>query len=195
MDSFEPKKLALLRILQILERYTDCEHSLKHDEIVKKLESDYNITVERKAIGRNISLLQDAGYDIETTKKGSYLASRLFDDSELRLLSDSVLASRHITAKHSKELIEKISSLSNKYFKSHIKNVYSVNDWNKSENIALFYNIETIDEAIKNNRKIKFEYNKYGTDKKLHRSAIHIASPYQMILHNQRYFLMAFQEK
>ena len=138
MDSFEPKKLALIRILQILERYTDCDHPLKHEEIVKKLENDYSITVERKAIGRNISLLQEAGYDIETTKKGSYLNSRLFEDSELRLLSDSVLASQHITASHSKDLIEKIASLSNKYFKSHIKNVYSVNDWNKSENVACF---------------------------------------------------------
>ena len=195
MDSFEPKKLALIRILQILEHYTDCDHPLKHDDIVKKLESDYSITVERKAIGRNITLLQESGYDIETTKKGSYLNSRLFEDSELRLLSDSVLASQHITATHSKDLIEKIASLSNKYFKSHIKNVYSVNDWNKSENVALFYNIEIIDEAITRNRKIKFDYNKYGLDKKLHRSARHIASPYQMILHNQRYFLMAYQEK
>ena len=195
MDSFEPKKLALIRILHILERYTDCNHPLKHEEIAKRLESDYSITIERKAIGRNIALLQDAGYDIETTKKGSYLNSRLFEDSELRLLSDSVLASQHITVRQSKELIEKIATLSNKYFKSYIKNVYSVNDWNKSENVALFYNIEIIDEAITKNRKIKFDYNKYGTDKKLHRSAIHIASPYQMILHNQRYFLMAYQEK
>ncbi|MDD7212607.1 MAG: hypothetical protein SPG94_00240 [Candidatus Enterosoma sp.] len=153
MASFEPKKLALIRILQILEQYTDSDHPLKHDEIVKKLENEYGITVERKAIGRNIALLQDVGYDIETTKKGSYLNSRLFEDSELRLLSDSVLASQHITAKHSKELIEKIASLSNKYFKSHIKNVYSVNDWNKSENVALFYNIEIIDEAITKNVK------------------------------------------
>ena len=195
MDSLEPKKLALIRILQILKQYTDFDHPLKHDEIVKKLEIDYGIAVERKAIGRNLSLLKEAGYEIETTKKGSYLASRLFEDSELRLLSDSVLASRHIAAKHSKELIEKLATLSNKYFKTHIKNVYSVNDWNKSENVALFYNIEIIDEAIEKRRKIRFEYNKYGADKKLHRSAVHIVTPYQMILHNQRYFLMAFQEK
>ncbi len=195
MDSLEPKKLALIRILQILKQYTDFDHPLKHDEIVKKLEIDYGIAVERKAIGRNLSLLKEAGYEIETTKKGSYLASRLFEDSELRLLSDSVLASRHIASKHSKELIEKLATLSNKYFKTHIKNVYSVNDWNKSENVALFYNIEIIDEAIEKRRKIRFEYNKYGADKKLHRSAVHIVTPYQMILHNQRYFLMAFQEK
>lgn len=195
MDSLEPKKLALLRILQIMERYTDCNHLLKHEEIVKRLESDYGIVVERKAIGRNLSLLKEAGYEIETTKKGSYLASRTFEDSELRLLSDGVLASRHITAKHSKELIEKLASLSNKYFKSHIKNMYTVNDWNKSENVALFYNIDVIDEAIEQRRKIEFDYNKYGADKKLRRSATHIVSPYQMILHNQRYFLMAYQER
>lgn len=195
MDSFEPKKLALIRILHILERYTDSSHPMTHDEIINKLYNLYGISVERKAIGRNISLLQDAGYDIETTKKGSYLNSRVFEDAELRLLSDSVLASQHITAKHSKELIDKIASLSNKYFKSHIKNIYSVNDWNKSANVALFYNIDIIDEAIETNRKIKFDYNKYGLDKKLHRSVFHIVSPYQMILHNQRYFLMAHQEK
>lgn len=148
MQSFEPKKLALIRILQILERYTDSAHPMTHDEITNKLDLMYNVTIERKAIGRNIALLQDVGYDVETTKKGSYLNSRLFEDSELRLLSDSVLASQHITAKHSKALIEKLSTLSNKYFKSHIKNVYSVNDWNKSENVALFYNIEVIDDAM-----------------------------------------------
>ncbi|MCH5316238.1 MAG: WYL domain-containing protein [Eubacterium sp.] len=195
MDSFEPKKLALIRILHILEAYSDCDHPLTHDEIVKRLDALYGITVERKAIGRNISLLQEAGYDIETTKKGSYLNSRLFEDSELRLLSDGVLASQHVTAKHSKELIEKLATLSNRYFKSHIKNVHSINDWSKSENVALFYNIDIIDEAISKSRKIKFDYNKYGLDKKLHRSAIHVVSPYQMILHNQRYFLMAYQEK
>ena len=80
MVSFEPKKLALIRILQILEQYTDSDHPLKHDEIVKKLENEYGITVERKAIGRNIALLQDVGYDIATTKKGSYLNSRASGD-------------------------------------------------------------------------------------------------------------------
>ena len=195
MDSFAPKKLALIRILQILETYTDCSHPLTHDEIVEKLDLLYNIIVERKAVGRNIALLKESGYDIETAKKGSYLNSRLFEDSELRLLCDSVLASRHITAKHSKELIEKLATLSNKYFKSHIKNVYSVHDWNKTQNSTLFYNIEIIDDAISENKKIRFDYNKYGEDKKLHRSATHIVSPYQMILHNQRYFLMAYHKK
>ncbi len=195
MDSFEPKKSALIRILQILETYSDSNHPVTHKEIEKKLDTDFNIFVERKAIGRNITLLQDVGYDIVTTKKGSYLNSRLFEDSELKLLVDGVLSSRHISAGHSKQLIEKLASLSNKYFKSNIKNVFSVNDWNKTENKELFYNIEIIDEAIENRRQIIFDYNKYQRDKKLHKTATHIVSPYQMILHNQKYYLMAYHEK
>ena len=195
MESFESKKLALIRVLQILERHSDCEHPIKHDKIGALLESEYGLVIERKAIGRNISLLNEAGYEIETTRKGSYLVERTFDDSELRLLIDGVLSSKHITPKQSKTLIDKLCAQSNKYFKKHVKNIYSVQDWNKTENVAVFYNIEIIDEAIETCKKIKFEYNKYGADKKMHRSAIHTVSPYQMILHNQRYYLMGYNEK
>ena len=195
MESFEPKKLALIRILQILKKHSDYDHPLTHDNIVVLLEKEYGIFVERKVVGRNISLLNEAGYYIETTKKGSYLAERTFDNSELKLLIDGVLSSKHITPTQSKELIEKLVCEGNKYFKNSVKNVYSVNDWNKTENVAVFYNIDIIDEAIENEKQIKFNYNKYGADKKMHHSASHVVSPYQMILHNQRYYLMGYNEK
>ena len=51
-----------------------------------------------------------------------------------------------------------------------------------------------MDEAIDSKRQIRFEYNKYGADKKLHKTRVHYASPYQLILHNQRYYLMARNE-
>lgn len=192
MDSLEPKKLALLRILQILQDDSDCDHPLKQEEIADILTKRYGIEIERKAIGRNLSLLREAGYDIESDKRGSYLAERTFEDSELHLLIDGVLASQHVSAKHSKELIEKISSLSNRYFRRHIKNVYSVNDWNKTENKTLFYSIDVIDEAIEREKEVEYDYNKYGADKKLHKTSVQKISPYQLILHNQRYYLMGY---
>ena len=195
MASLEPKKLALLRILQILEKHSDYDHPLTHDTIVNLLEKDYGLVIERKAIGRNISLLNEAGYEIETTKKGSYLVERTFEDSELKLLIDGVLSSKHITPSQSKTLIEKLCAQSNKYFKKHVKNIFSVQDWNKTENVAVFYNIDVIDAAIDSGKQIQFDYNKYGADKKMHHSATHTVSPYQMILHNQRYYLMAHNER
>ena len=81
MSEFEPKKLALLRILQILEYYSDADHQLKQEDIAKRLSIDYGIDIERKAIGRNLSLLKEAGIEIESTRKGCYLAERTFENS------------------------------------------------------------------------------------------------------------------
>lgn len=143
MESFEPKKLALIRIWQILKEYSDYDHPLTQDDVARHLESDYGIVIERKAISRNISLLKEAGIEIESRRAGSYLEGRDFEDSELKLLIDGVLCSKHITAKHSKDLIDRLCGLSNKYFRSHVKNIYSVNDWSKTDNQALFYNDRT----------------------------------------------------
>ena len=194
MDSFEPKKLALLRIYQILRDYTDYDHPLMHVEIADYLESDYGIVLERKAVSRNISLLKEAGFDIQTDKRGTYLDAREFEDSELHMIIDAVLSSKHITAKHSKDLIDRICGLSNRYFRSSVKHVYSVGDWGKTENQALFYNIELVSSAIEHGKQLHYEYNKYGLDKQLHKTSQQYVSPYQMILHNQRYYLMAYSE-
>ena len=194
MESFEPKKLALIRIWQILKEYSDYDHPLTQDDIARHLENDYGIVIERKAISRNISLLKEAGIDIESRRAGSYLEGRDFEDSELKLLIDGVLCSKYITAKHSKDLIDRLCGLSNKYFRSHVKNIYSVNDWSKTDNQALFFNIELIDTAIEQKLRVAYDYNKIGIDKKLHKSSCQVVSPYQLILHNQRYYLMAYSE-
>ena len=108
MPTLEPKKLALLRIWQILLKHSDYDHPLTQEDIIDYLYKEYGIEMERKAIGKNISDLRDAGIDIGSRRAGSYIDSRDFEDSELRLLIDGVLQSKHITAKHSKDLIEKL---------------------------------------------------------------------------------------
>lgn len=188
----EPKRLALLRILQILQKHSDYSHPLTQESIVTLLDSEYGITIERKAVGKALADLRDADVDIVSCRAGSYLARRDFEDSELKLLIDGVLQSKHITARHSKDLIDRLCGLSNKYFRSHVKNVYSVNDWSKTENQALFYNIDIVDEAIASGRQVQYDYNKYGMDGKLKKSSFQRISPYQLILHNQRYYLMGY---
>ncbi len=195
MNNFEPKRLALLRILDILKYYSDFDHPLTQEDIINYLEKDYGIVIERKAVGRNISLLKEAGIEIESDKRGAYFNNQLISDSELHLLIDSILASKHISQNQSKSLIDRVASLSNKYFKKHIKNTYSLSQRGKVHNEELFRNIEIIDEAIEQNKKVKYVYNKYALDKKLHKSADHIVSPYQLLLHNQRYYLMSLDDK
>lgn len=194
MEGLEPKKLALIRIFQILKDNSDFEHPITREEIATRLENEYGILMERKAISRNISLLQEAGVEISSKHEGSYLNVRQFEDSELHMLIDGILSSKYITATHSKDLINRLCGLSNKYFRSSVKHIHSVNDWSKTDNQALFYNIELIDKAIEQGFQIEYDYNKYGIDKKLHKSSHQVISPYLMILHNQRYYLMGHSD-
>ena len=177
----ENKKLALLRILEILQENTDCDHMLTHSEIAEKLLSEYGIEIERKAVGRNISLLLEADYDIVTTKRGVYLNERKYEPSEIRLLIDGVLSSRHVSLRHSRDLIEKLANEENKYFRKNIKHIYSVNDFNKSDNTEVFYSIDIVHEAIEKGKMVEYNYNKYDADKKLHKTSFQRISPFQLI--------------
>lgn len=45
-DSFEAKKLLIVRIMQILEYYSDVNHPLTQEDIINKLYKDYGIEAE-----------------------------------------------------------------------------------------------------------------------------------------------------
>ena len=49
--------------------------------------------VSRTAVWKVINQLKEAGYEIESTRAGSYLDSRELEDAELRMLIDGVLSS------------------------------------------------------------------------------------------------------
>ena len=196
MEGGESKKLALLYILEILKNETDLDHPLYQEDIAERLASRYGIPLERKAIGRNLALLADAGYDIVNNARGTYLATRDFEPSELRLLIDSVLFSKHIGPSHSTALVEKLSALGGKHFAYHRRHTAPtvVNERNKNAHGQLFFAIDMADEAIERGRRLCFTYQRHGADKKLHKSSEHITSPYQMLLHNQHYYLMAYSD-
>lgn len=191
MQAYEPKKLLILRILEILTEYSDCDHKLRQADVITYLKSRYGIECERKAVARNIEYLQRAGYDIVTDGTGCYLACKKFEPGELRLLIDSVLSNRNVCKTHTKQLIEKLTLEGGKHFKSYARHVVNLDDWQKDDNYEYFYDIELLCEAIEKNRQITFGYNSYGADKKLHprRESGYCASPYQLFLKNGRYYV------
>ena len=188
----ETKKLALLRILEILQRETDESHPLTHGEIVQLLKNDFGIEIERKAVGRNISLLLEADYDIVTTKRGVYLNASKYEPSEIRMLIDGVLSSQHIGHSHARSLIEKLASERNKYFRKNIKHIHALSEYSRGDNLEVFYSIDIVHDAIEVGKMVEYDYNKYGPDKNLHKTSFQRISPYQLILHNQRYYLMGY---
>lgn len=214
MYTKQPKKMLIMNILSILKKYSDENHRLSQKEIKDLLEREYDMKVERKAIKRNLMNLLDSGYDIEcaeavrVNKNGEeeiiytdWYLDRRFSDSELRLLIDSLLFSKHIPYSQCKELIEKLEGLSNCYFKSRVKHIQTLPD-NAPKNTQLFYTIEVLDEAITKGRQVSFHYNEYGTDKKMHPRIKedglvreYLVNPYQMVATNGRYYLICNYDK
>lgn len=198
MGDGQIKKLYILYFLEILQKYSDVEHPLMQKDIMELLQKEYGVSCERKAVARNLGNLQDMGYEIvHVEKKGYYLKSRPFEDSELRLLVDSVMASRHIPETQAKELMEKLISQSSIYFKKQMRHVHNIGRMEHDEGNQLFYTIEQISRAIEEKQKIAFYYNKYGPDKKLHptSSSRHLVNPYQIVVANGRYYLIGNVDK
>jgi hypothetical protein len=145
------KKALPLCILQILKDYSDSDHPLTYKDIIRKLQQDYGVEATRNTIGPNLSLLCEIGYDISTYEenaKGAYLATREFDDMELRVLIDSVLISKYIPANDAKHLVEKLEGLSNVQFRGRMKHLYTLNQGRHQRNREFFYSLSIIDEAI-----------------------------------------------
>lgn len=185
------KKLLILLILKVLEKHSDALHHLTQQEIMRLLEIEYGMKCDRRSVKSNILDLIDLGYDINIDD-GYYLASREFDDAELRMMIDSVLFSRHISQRQGKRLIEKLKNQSSKYFQAKITHVRSLPDLSHMNNSHLMVVIDTLNDAIDAKKRVEFSYNIYGTDFKLHpkQKKPYLVSPYQMVANIGRYYLI-----
>ena len=195
MEFVDNKKATILLILKILKNETDERHKLTQQEIINRLRKDYGIEMERKAIGRNLRMLQDAGYDVVITQKGAYLRKNIFDESELKFLMESVLASRSLDEKIAMGLLEKLRGLANKHDKD-IKDIYERRkDIRYAVNEEYADTVKTLDHAIREEKVIVFDYIYYKCDKELKEEPKRImASPYYLIVNNQKHYLIAYDE-
>ena len=188
------KKYTLLLYYEILRKHSDPEHPLSEARIMELMDRE-GVTVNRNNVERNMGFLMEAGVDVEHArglKGGYYLTERKFTEAELRLLIDSVLASRHISNTNSKKLIGKIEDLASDSFRHQMTHVKMVDAFEKTENEELFKSIGIIDRAISKKKAIHFDYMKYGSDKKMFCSSSPTVTVLQMILQNQRYYLVSY---
>ncbi len=187
----QDKKALNMLILEILEQYTDSDHPLTQMEIVDLLEKNYGVPCTRQTVKNNLMLLGEMGYEI-SMEDGIFLMSRQFENAELRMLIDSVLFSRTLSGKQAKRLIEKLTGLGNKYFRAKVKHVCHLPKLIHSDNKQVLLNLDVLNDAIEQERKVSFTYNSYGKDFKLHprREEPYIVNPYQMVANQGRYYLL-----
>lgn len=190
------KKMLNMLILKILQKYSDEQHALTQQDIIKLLEINYGMECDRRSIKNNIQSLKEMDYDI-SMEKGYRLLSREFDDAELRILIDSVLFSKSISTRQAKGIIDKICKTASTYFNAKVSHISNLPDLNRTMNKQAMYSLDVINDAIDEHKKISFIYNTVGTDLKLHsrREEPYIVNPYQIVANNNRFYLIGNYDK
>lgn len=190
------KKMLNMLILELLKEYSDSDHRLTQQEIIRLLKVHYGMKCDRRSVKNNVILLQEMGYEIDMTE-GYYLVVREFEDSELRMLIDSVLFSNNLTTNQANGLIAKLKKLGNKYFDVKVSHVCNLFELHHGDNNQVMYSVELLNDAISLQKKVSFIYNTYGKDFQLHQKneKAYIINPYQMVANNGRYYLVGNYDK
>ncbi len=194
-------KVKLIRILEILHD-TDESSPLTALQIGRKLKA-YGIDAERKSICRDINILiDDLGYDIIAPKLGErhgyYMASRDFEDWELKILIDAVWSSKFLTKDSADKLFKKLMNLTNAESAKILRTVTPVKNTLKGKSFSTKGNIAELLKAIKHNKQITFQYTYTDTDlkHKLRRDGhCYIINPYALIWQNEQYYLIGNYDK
>ncbi len=198
MENKGNRKLKLLIIKDYLEKYTD-EENLVTTELLLKMLLEQGISCERKSVYTDIAALKEYGMDIDTSKRGYKLLSRDFELPELRLLIDAVQSANFITAKKSRELIKKIETLCSDSQAEILQKQVYIDNRLKCTNEEIYYNIDMINKAVSQNRKISFTYAKRRVDGESREIVSDgkelVVSPYALIWSNDHYYLVANNQK
>jgi len=193
MPKPERTKQKLLVLLNILRQETDEEHHLNAQQLMALL-ANRDIHAERKSLYRDIQVLMDYGLDILRDRDGYYIVSNTFELAELKLLADSIQCSRFITEKKSRELIQKLGTLTSRYHASELRRQVHLVGRSKSSNEQIYYNIDAIYSAIRQNSEITFDYMNHRSDGSQYRRGIYTASPYGLCWDSENYYLLAHRE-
>ena len=179
---------------------TDEEHTITVPEMIAEL-GKLGISAERKSVYDDLEYLKLFGLDVcsrKTRTHDYFIGSREFELPELKLLVDSVQASKFITHKKSMELISKIEKLTSEANAKKLHRQVFVTNRVKTVNETIYYNVDKIHDAIAANKQITFKY--YDLDvnrKKVYRKNgdRYTESPVALTWDDENYYLITYKEK
>lgn len=198
MSKNTDSSIKLLVLYDILLKSTDEEHALSTNEIIDELK-ERGISVSRKVLPSDIDLLNKYGYEIRSFVKKSryyYAVHQLFDTAEITMLADVIKASK-LTQSRKETIINKLYSTIGIYKDTATDNIIFV-DTKKYGNSSIIYNIDAIETAIKQKKKVSFVYfhldenkNKvYHKDKQRY-----IFNPLTLIWSKDNYYLLCYDDR
>ena len=199
MPKSDNQKLKIFYILDYLQKNSHETHPVRASDLIAMLDRQHNISCDRKTVYSDVAALQEYGVDIVSLpgkNGGYYIASRNFELPELKLLIDAVQSSKYLTEKKSRELIEKLLTQCNEQDAKLMKRNVLVSGRVKSMNETIYYSVDSIQEAIAQNRQITFRYFDWDFGgKRKYREKAYIASPYGLCQDNENCYLLALSDR
>lgn len=201
MAKSQGQKRKLLYLMQIFLEQTDEWHPLTLHQLQEQLESQ-GIRVERKTLYDDIEELRAFGMEIirQPRPVAYYLAGRLFEMPELRLLVDAVQSSRFITDRKSRQLIGKVESLASRFQAQELQRQVYVTGRIKTMNESIYYNIDGLHDAIARQKQVSFRYFEWVLDREQGRlcrqyrrgGRRYRVSPWALAWDDENYYLVAY---
>ncbi len=213
-----PTKDRMLVLLQTLQQRSDDESYLTTAELRAVLEAEGH-ECSIRTLRRDIRALQNCGYEIDIreteglTTKYAYL-SRPWSRPELQILVDAVCAAQFIPKKRSEDLIRKLSVMAGPSHEKELVPQILISERVKAKNKNMIYSVQAIRQAIDRDKKIRFKYLQYDTEKKQvpkqetdapdkgkgsgkkgARDKEYVVSPYATVWNNDRYYLVGWSDR
>ena len=172
----------------------------KNAKAIQKFLAQHNIEASEKTIYNDIvRLREDFAVPVEynASKWGYYITKPEFEPHELRLMVDSIQASKFITQKEAATISQKIVRLADVYTKDSLTRHAYVSGRVRSKNEDVVREAGRIHQAIAENRKIAFRYFHYTPDRLnpkqySKKGDKYIVSPYALLWDNGNYYLYAY---
>ena len=229
----EHQKIKPYIVLEYLMKYSDEGHAISAKDIADYLNGDCGIDAERRSIYRDIDEINKVLYMLENecsiqeaeevidsedgeeekfivydkNKKGFYVRQRKYDANDIRLLAECVYSARFIDEKRAKRLAKLTGSFVSQWQADDILHDAFLVDRTKTTNTAVYYSVDTINQAMSRGssqvrhtpEKISFKYLKHTINDvtqlaERRRGAKYLVSPYKLLINDGNYYLLAFDD-
>ena len=202
MELYE-KNGNILYVLNVLKKYSNENHILSSNKIRDLIKEEYDVSIDSRTVRRNINLLiEKFNYDIERFEENNkgYFIRRdpdfEFENGELSAILNTFAYSNFIPEKMSYAIIDKCLNMMDIYEKEKYKNYKASIKNTRTDNQEIIKNIEDVNEAIFNKKKISFDYYKYELNSKLEEVLVKKVkvSPYKLVYALQRFYLICLDD-
>ena len=199
------KRMLGIWIYDILRQHSSRQHPMTHQMIIEKLKEKYQYGCMRSTLASYLhdfesnEFRQTFGCYVRCDKRGAgYYLDREISDGELRLLIDSVMSIRALSAKDVNSLCEKLVRRGSPSFQQKVKGYRAVDlkELPHSPNKETMENVIVLNEAMVNSRQVSFVYNDFvldASDKvqlEPRRKERDVVNPYRLTVYNNRLYLV-----